>query len=145
MIEDRGSTNGTFVNGLRIGVPKVLSEGDRIELGGTTLIVREIPVPGVTETVEHQDEPADARAPAATEADQEGPDAFATAVSLPPAAGNFPQAGGSVALTVHLEIDFAAGEASISIDAASEPVRLVLDSGRWQVSSPAQREGETND
>jgi pSer/pThr/pTyr-binding forkhead associated (FHA) protein len=38
-IEDLGSTNGTFVNGLRINGPQTLSEGDSIELGGTTLVV----------------------------------------------------------------------------------------------------------
>jgi pSer/pThr/pTyr-binding forkhead associated (FHA) protein len=44
-IEDLGSTNGTFVNGLRIAGPQTLSVGDTIELGGTTLVVRELPVP----------------------------------------------------------------------------------------------------
>ncbi|HYB30877.1 MAG TPA: FHA domain-containing protein [Solirubrobacteraceae bacterium] len=44
-IEDLGSTNGTFVNGLRIAGPTALSTGDTIELGGTTLVVRELPVP----------------------------------------------------------------------------------------------------
>jgi pSer/pThr/pTyr-binding forkhead associated (FHA) protein len=44
-IEDLGSTNGTFVNGLRITGPQTLSVGDTIELGGTTLVVRELPVP----------------------------------------------------------------------------------------------------
>jgi predicted component of type VI protein secretion system len=38
-IEDLGSTNGTFVNGLRISAPQTLFEGDTIELGGTTLVV----------------------------------------------------------------------------------------------------------
>ena len=44
-IEDLGSTNGTFVNGLRIAGPQTLSVGDTIELGSTTLVVRELPVP----------------------------------------------------------------------------------------------------
>jgi predicted component of type VI protein secretion system len=42
-IEDLGSTNGTFVNGLRISVPQTLFDGDTIELGGTTLVVRGLP------------------------------------------------------------------------------------------------------
>ena len=33
-IRDMGSTNGTFVNGERIGEPTVLLPGDRIEIGG---------------------------------------------------------------------------------------------------------------
>ena len=44
-IEDLGSTNGTFVNGLRIAGPQTLSVGDTIELGGTTLVARELPIP----------------------------------------------------------------------------------------------------
>ncbi|HEY7961040.1 MAG TPA: FHA domain-containing protein [Solirubrobacteraceae bacterium] len=41
-IEDLGSSNGTFVNGLRIQSPRVLAVGDSIETGATTLVVREI-------------------------------------------------------------------------------------------------------
>ena len=44
-IEDLGSTNGTFVNGLRMTGPQTLSVGDTIEVGGTTLVVRELPIP----------------------------------------------------------------------------------------------------
>src|SRR5215472_4793044 len=44
-IEDLGSTNGTFVNGLRVAGPQTLSVGDTIEVGGTTLVVRELPIP----------------------------------------------------------------------------------------------------
>jgi pSer/pThr/pTyr-binding forkhead associated (FHA) protein len=42
-IEDLGSTNGTYVNGLRISAPQTLSEGDTIEVGATTLVVQELP------------------------------------------------------------------------------------------------------
>jgi pSer/pThr/pTyr-binding forkhead associated (FHA) protein len=45
-IEDLGSTNGTFVNGLRISAPITLSEGDAVEIGATTLVVRELPDAG---------------------------------------------------------------------------------------------------
>ncbi len=44
-IEDLGSTNGTYVNGMRIKGPETLSEGDTIEVGATTLVVRELPIP----------------------------------------------------------------------------------------------------
>jgi serine/threonine-protein kinase len=37
-IEDLGSTNGTFVNGLRISSPCILRVGDTLEVGGTTLL-----------------------------------------------------------------------------------------------------------
>ncbi len=44
-IEDLGSSNGTFVNGLRIRSPRLLSLGDSIETGATTLVVRELVQP----------------------------------------------------------------------------------------------------
>jgi pSer/pThr/pTyr-binding forkhead associated (FHA) protein len=50
-IEDLGSTNGTFVNGLRISAPQTLSVGDTIELGGSTLVVRELPTPAATQAM----------------------------------------------------------------------------------------------
>jgi hypothetical protein len=37
LVEDLNSTNGTLVNGQRIAAPRVLSPGDRITLGRTTL------------------------------------------------------------------------------------------------------------
>src|SRR3954454_24526394 len=39
MIEDLGSTNGTFVNGARIGAPQPLRSGDEVRVGQTTLSV----------------------------------------------------------------------------------------------------------
>jgi pSer/pThr/pTyr-binding forkhead associated (FHA) protein len=58
-IEDLGSTNGTFVNGLRISGPQTIAVGDTIEVGGTTLVVRELPVPAT-------DRPAQPAAPQPT-------------------------------------------------------------------------------
>ena len=39
MVEDLGSTNGTLVNGTPIAGPTILSPGDTIEVGDTTLRV----------------------------------------------------------------------------------------------------------
>ena len=49
VIEDLGSTNGTFVNGRRIPAPTVVEPGDAIWVGTTTLIVTtpEAPAPEV--------------------------------------------------------------------------------------------------
>ncbi len=56
VIEDLGSTNGTFVNGGRLTQPHVLQVGDRIEVGDTQLVVGSAV-------------PADAAPPAAEEPD----------------------------------------------------------------------------
>ncbi len=50
LVEDLGSTNGTFVNGSPIAGPTVVSPGDAIRMGGTTMLVRDSdePVPEVT-------------------------------------------------------------------------------------------------
>jgi hypothetical protein len=37
LVEDLGSTNGTYVNGQRIAAPRVLSPGDQVQLGKTLL------------------------------------------------------------------------------------------------------------
>jgi pSer/pThr/pTyr-binding forkhead associated (FHA) protein len=37
MIEDLGSTNGTYHNGKRVGAPAVLEKGDRIQVGRTVM------------------------------------------------------------------------------------------------------------
>lgn len=49
LLEDLGSTNGTFVNGGRVAAPTVLRDGDVVWLGNTTLLVRATgePLPGV--------------------------------------------------------------------------------------------------
>jgi len=67
-IEDLGSSNGTFVNGLRIQSPRLLSPGDSIETGATTLVVREIvrpqpvqPVPPLALSLEVDFEAREAR------------------------------------------------------------------------------------
>src|SRR3954462_7543415 len=39
-IEDLGSTNGTYVNGTRITVLTVLSDGDEVRLGNTVWSIR---------------------------------------------------------------------------------------------------------
>lgn len=41
LVEDLGSTNGTFVNGGPIAAPTVVDAGDAIWMGGTTLLVRD--------------------------------------------------------------------------------------------------------
>src|SRR4051794_13418074 len=37
IVEDLGSTNGTYVNGARLAAPHVLAPGDQVRLGKTVL------------------------------------------------------------------------------------------------------------
>ncbi|MHB8693396.1 MAG: FHA domain-containing protein [Solirubrobacteraceae bacterium] len=149
-IEDLGSTNGTFVNGLRLSVPKALKEGDTIELGGSTLVVRDLPSPVAAEPSGHSPAQADDQdtaeraAPAAAEPEPEPtpepklpepapepklPEPAPEPEPTPPAA--IPR------LSLRLEIDFDANEASIALGDGAEPVRIVLESGAWRIAPPA--------
>ena len=117
-IEDLGSTNGTFVNGLRISTARTLAEGDTIELGQTMLTVRELPVPAPAPL------PASERLAASEAPTAEQPAAGHPSQAPPPP------------LSVQLEVDFAKHEARISLDPASEPVRLTFEAGSWRVVGP---------
>jgi predicted component of type VI protein secretion system len=44
-LEDLGSSNGSFINGRQIDCPELLSVGDSVEVGATTLVVRNISRP----------------------------------------------------------------------------------------------------
>jgi pSer/pThr/pTyr-binding forkhead associated (FHA) protein len=110
MIEDLGSTNGTFVNGLQITGPQPLSDGDTIEVGSTTMVVQVgAPAPGAApaeSTVSH--EPAD-------------PTEAAPAAEAP------------VHVALRVDIDLAAREARLTLDEGSDEVKLVNRAGRWQI------------
>ncbi len=109
-IEDLGSSNGTFVNGLRIQSPRLLSLGDSIETGATTLVVRAIVRP----------EPV---APAGrTVVSQVPVEPVGPASQTPPPA-------------LKLEIDFDAREARIALGEGGETVRLVFEDGVWRAST----------
>ena len=156
-IEDLGSTNGTFVNGLRIAGPQTLSVGDTIELGGTTLVVRELPIPAAGRSLKavppqptappgtsvmapttSQETPAVALGPSGKP--QRGPRSLDRTVDdrpLPPAPtgaetepGEPAAAVGSLSLRLH--VDFGAREASFALDEGSEPIRLVFDGDAWR-------------
>jgi pSer/pThr/pTyr-binding forkhead associated (FHA) protein len=142
-IEDLDSTNGTFVNGLRITAPQTLSQGDTIEVGGSTLVVREldpakpntvVPPPRVQPVTPPADsvtpgepvtpdEPGDPAPPA--EGDGRTPSWSSIRVPGPP-----------TPLSLKLEVDFVAGEARIQLDDASEAVHLVFEDGAWRAHQP---------
>jgi predicted component of type VI protein secretion system len=149
-IEDLGSTNGTFVNAVRISAPQTLREGDTIEMGGTTLIVRELPSP-VAEQPARTAGSKPTIVPGAPEAPvvptpappepQGAPSAPTPAPSGPPIEQGKELAPPTLSLT--LELDFAVQEARVFLDGESEPQRFVLEAGRWRAasSSPAEERG----
>jgi pSer/pThr/pTyr-binding forkhead associated (FHA) protein len=162
-IEDLGSSNGTFVNGLRIKSPRVLDVGDSIETGATTMVVRAIVAPEpeqpaqAAETAAGEDTPppggraaptvfapipvaaeAEAQAPAEDAVEEEAP-----AHEPPPAAEPAEPASTSAPVPapperipppkLSLEIDFDAREARIALGEGGETVRLVFIDGAWRV------------
>jgi predicted component of type VI protein secretion system len=164
-IEDLGSSNGTFVNGLRLAAPQLLAEGDSIEVGATTLLVHVIapeppeplapsqePAPGAAPTIfTTTEEPAPGPAPTIFARSPALPDPTAASASTAEPVGDVvaavardddlaPPADAAAAraprLTLTLEIDFEAREAAIALDDhADDPIRLVLEDGRWRMRS----------
>ena len=45
VLEDLGSTNGTFLNGAQLSAPAVLNDGDRIRLGESEFVYESVPAP----------------------------------------------------------------------------------------------------
>jgi pSer/pThr/pTyr-binding forkhead associated (FHA) protein len=152
-IEDLGSTNGTFVNGLRIAGPQTLSVGDTIELGGTTLVVRELPVPTTERSLKavhpqptvaprgappSQETPAIAigpsghpqRGPHTPERQSDDRPTPAPASTAPkPGAGTQP-APANLTLTLHL--DLGKREATVALDDSPDAIKLVFDGDIWR-------------
>jgi hypothetical protein len=160
-IEDLGSSNGTFVNGLRLAAPQLLTEGDSIEVGATTLLVRSIPAKAAVAQTAPSPPPGAAatifaRAPVSAEpagepvstvrddGDGDGPALVEQGADIPaptsaPSPGEAPAlASQAPPLTFVLEVDFEARQASIALGEGSEPISLVLEDGRWR----ARRAGD---
>ena len=133
-IEDLGSTNGTFVNGLRINGPQTLSEGDSIELGATTLLVRALPAQEPMGGPTTVDPSPLADAPSTVDPPQPTVVPGSALVDSPPGGSAQTEPGIPATLAVRLEVDFAAREARILLD-ASEPVLLHFDGAAWRAGS----------
>jgi pSer/pThr/pTyr-binding forkhead associated (FHA) protein len=145
-IEDLGSTNGTFVNGLRISGPQTLSVGDTIEVGGTTLVVRELPIPAAERSLKAvrpqptvvPGGPASAAPASPRPASQETPVVTGahrgTPASAPPDQDAEPQPG-HFSLSLKLDVDFASREASVALDDGPAAIRLVFDGEAWRPAS----------
>lgn len=133
-VEDLGSTNGTFVNGLRISGPQTLSEGDSIELGATTLVMRDLPSAASEQSAAAEAVAQPVAQPTLLPGRASAPEPAAVATPPPPQGPS--EAGAVPTLTVRLEVDFAAREARIMLDDASEPVRLRFEAGAWRTARP---------
>jgi pSer/pThr/pTyr-binding forkhead associated (FHA) protein len=115
-IEDLGSSNGTFVNGLRINSPRLLSLGDSIETGATTLVVREIAAP------------PDAASPSASAPSP----AAASPQAVAPSQAGTPPSAATPPLALSLEVDLDAREARIALGDGGDSVRFVFADGSWR-------------
>ena len=143
LIEDLGSTNGTFVNERLVEGPTPLMPGDRIELGASALIVQVSAVP-----------PTPPSTPITTAAQTEPPLEPATQVPSPPGAepvGAEPplEVGGSEGaeptpapsgippVRLRIDIDVEAGVATVSLDDDSAELTLLHEDGRWRLGPGA--------
>jgi pSer/pThr/pTyr-binding forkhead associated (FHA) protein len=135
-IEDLGSTNGTFVNGLRISSLQTLREGDTIEIGGTALVVRELPSP-----VSEQPDDSAVRQPTIVPGAR--PPTPVVPTPAPPGPPTEVAGEAPPPLSLTLEVDFDVQEARLFLDGESEPLRFLLEAGEWRAaaSSPAEEQG----
>ena len=133
-IEDLGSTNGTQVNGRQISSPQILYVGDKVAVGGSTLVVQVTSSSATSDTAEGGPAAAQAPAPEPPVAEAAG---AAPGAQPPPTEAQPPEAPEAPSalprLALKLDVDFEAGEASLELDGESQPVRLVNDGGRWRV------------
>ena len=164
-IEDLGWTNGSFVNGLRVSRPQTLSVGDTIEVGGTTLVVRELPIPASERSlkaVPPQPTQPPGRQPAPVPASQatplaasgrsdralgsDQPAAPRTSGSRLPSPRPSPRptrrptpssTPGGRSLSLKLHIDFSAGKATVAVDDGKDPLQLEFDGDAWRPASSA--------
>lgn len=135
MVEDLGSTNGTFVNDERISLPQTLKLGDIIKLGASTLVVRELPSPAVADP--SGGSPAEAEGQATAEsaaAEPEPTPKIPEPAHVPEREPEPPSPDAVPRLSLRLEIDFATNEAMIWLGDGAEPVRIVLESGAWRIA-----------
>lgn len=125
-IEDLGSTNGTYVNGRAIEGPVTLEPGDRIEVGGSALIVQVRSVtprgtPVTTSSAEAgtaEDAPPEAAAPAA------GGEPVLSQTSVP----------GLPPLDLRFEFDVEGQAVTIRIGDGGGEVKVLHAEGVWRLA-----------
>ena len=126
-IEDLGSTNGTYVNGLRIKGPQTLAAGDTVEVGGTTLVVRDVPsLRGASSVTPRPGTRSTGRV------DSPATDSQLTPTTVGQRASEPSDGETSSKLSVQLDVDFDAREARIAFLDGADPLRFVFKDGSWR-------------
>jgi serine/threonine-protein kinase len=119
LAEDLYSTNGTFVNGVRISAPHPLRPGDELRIGRTVFAVSR---PQSTEQ----------SAPDAAVAAERQSDEVAPIPELVVHAARSPQA---TRLVLRLELDLETGELAVGIEGGAT-ARIVRHGDGWRVETP---------
>ena len=137
LIEDLGSTNGTYVNGRAVEGRVTLEAGDRIELGASALIVQVMaptpPSSPVTTSADFVDagvagEPGTGVAGAAVEEPDPAPQAGVDA-----GGGVSVEVPGLPPLGLRIDIDLEVGEITVMLDDEAGEVTFVQEDGRWRL------------
>lgn len=135
LVEDLGSTNGTYLNGRRLDRPAPLEAGDRIQVGGSALVVQVSAAqttPPSSDTIVPAPAAESGPLPPLAAADQPpptptpDPGSAARASDAPP-----PHAPPPV--VVRIEVDVAAAKATVTLDESSDELRLIYADGRWRL------------
>ena len=147
IIEDLGSTNGTYVNGRAVEGPVTLETGDRIELGASALVVQVSAPPATPPStpVTTTSALAGAEADGPQLADHDAADAPLPAEPAEPAEPQIDPADGGVdvaveaaglpPLSLKIDVDLEAGVITVALDGEdADPVRFVHDGGSWRVA-----------
>ncbi len=118
-IEDLGSSNGTFLNGRAVEAPELLTPGDALELGSTTLFVEQ-PFEGRA-AADPAPEPVETAAPPFEEATAPASDEVAAAIA---------------ALDLRIDIDFDPPTARLQFGEGGGVVTFEQRDGEWRLDSP---------
>jgi serine/threonine-protein kinase len=149
VLEDLGSTNGTFVDGRRLEGGHALSRGELIAVGATTLLVEAAgepevlpPAPPPPAPIVVESEPVAMPSPLPEPRPEPEPEPEPAAVPVeehapPPAQPEVEPsapAASPTRVSLRVDIDFEAGEATVSLADDSDSVRLVHDGERWRLA-----------
>jgi len=133
LIEDLGSTNGTYVNGRAVESPLTLEAGDRVELGASALIVqvntppptpRSTPVTTTSALAEAGVEPVSPAPPPVPGTQVESAEA---GVDVDVKHGGLPR------LSLKIDVDVEAGEITVGLDGEGAEVKFVHEDGHWRL------------